>query len=385
MEQRKINVAIITNIITTYREGFYERLFRQEDLNVTVYCQDRMPGMNLKSIHEKYGDRVKIVKFISAPKEKIAWQFLPWREIFKNYDVVFVGGNPRVLSDLLISTALHFARKGIVLWTMAHSFRANALTENIRLFWSRLFKIIFVYTDAEVAFLRRKGFKNNFISGMNNGLDQKAIDAAMFKWTDARLQEWRRSNSFENIILLLSCARLDAKNKFEQVICALPLMLAKVPNLIWCVIGSGEEKNNLETMVKTAGLEDHVRFVGGIYQEDELAPWFLSSEILIHPAAIGLTLLHSFGYGLPVVTHGDAKLHGPEYAAFEPESTGRNFHIGDIQSLADTVVGLLHDRAVRSNMKSYVLNIAREKYNVDIMVDRFLDIIRKACNSKRDI
>ena len=55
-----------------------------------------MPGVNVTSIHEKYGDRVKIIKFISAKKEKLAWQFLPWCEIFKNYDLVFVGGNPRV-------------------------------------------------------------------------------------------------------------------------------------------------------------------------------------------------------------------------------------------------------------------------------------------------
>ena len=337
-----MNVAIISNTIPTYREGFYDRLFMHEDLSVTVYCQDHIPGMNLKPIHEKYGDRIKIIKFISTRKEKIVWQFLPWREIFKDYDVVFVMGNPRVLSDVLISIALHLSGKGIVLWTMAHSFRANALTERIRLLWSRLFKNIFVYTDAEVNFLRNMGFKNNFILGMNNGLDQKVIDTAILKCTDVRLQEWRRSNALENSVLLLSCARLDTKNKFEQVIRALPMMLVKVPNLIWCLIGDGDEKSKLQAMVKTAGLEDHVRFVGTVYQENELAPWFLSSEVLIHPAAIGLTLLHSFGYGLPVVTHGDAELHNPEYAAFVPEYTGRNFRIGDVQSLADTVVGLLH-------------------------------------------
>lgn len=378
MDDKKIKIAITTNIVPTYREGFYDRLFTREDLDVTVYCQDYMPGVNVTSIHEKYGDRIKIIKFISAKKERIVWQFLPLREIFTSYDLVFVGGNPRVLSDVMISTALHFAGKGIVHWTMAHSFRANALTEKIRLLWSRLFKFIFVYTDAEVDFLRGNGFKNNFILGMNNGLDQKAIDTAALKWTDARLQDWRRLNKLENSILLLSCARLDAKNKFEQVILALPLILVKIPELVWCVIGNGDQQNNLEAMVKSAGLEGHIRFVGGIYQEDELAPWFLSSEILIHPAAIGLTLLHSFGYGLPVITHGKADLHGPEYAAFEPECTGRNFLIDDIRSLADTVVKLLIDSEIRTQMKKYVLNVAREKYNVDIMVERFVEIAKKA-------
>ena len=378
MKNKKINIAIITNILTTYREGFYDRLFSIEDLNVTVYCQDRMPGVNVTSIHEKYGDRVKIIKFISAKKEKLAWQFLPWREIFKKYDLVFVGGNPRVLSDVLISIVLRIAGKKVVHWIMARSFRANAFTEKIRLLWSRLFKNIFVYTDAEADYLRDIGFEKHFIVGMNNGLDQKAIDAVALKWTDARLRKWRLENNLGNKVMVLSCARLNTKNKFEQVINALPLMLEKNPNLIYCIVGDGDEKNNMMEMVKSSGLENHVRFVGALYDEDELAPWFLSSELLIHPAAIGLTLMHAFGYGLPVVTHGKTKLHNPEYAAFEPECTGRNFEIDNIQSLADTVVGLLHDKDALAKMKIHVLDIVREKYNVDIMVERFALIARKA-------
>ena len=361
-------------------EGFYDRLFNQADITVKVYCQDHIPGMNLKPIHEKYGEKIKIIKFLAAPKEKISWQFLPWREIYKSYDVVFVSGNPRVLSDVLISFILHILGSGVVIWTQAHSFRGNVFSERIRLIWTRLFKNIFVYTDAEVDFLRNKGFKRNFILGMNNGLDQKKIDEVILNWTDTQLKEWRKSNSLDDKILLLSCARLEPKNKFEQVLRAMPLMLAKMPNLVWCLIGDGDNKLILETMVNKAGLENHVRFVGVVYQENELAPWFLSSKILIHPAAIGLTLMHSFGYGLPVVTHGVAELHNPEYAAFEPERTGRNFLFGDINSLANTVIGLLNDRSVLLSMKGYALNVARERYNVDIMVERFITIASKAKN-----
>ena len=373
-----INVAILTNIIPAYREGFYDRLFRRDDLNVKVFCQDHMPGINITSIHKKYGEDVKIVKFISARKEKIAWQFLPWREILSKYDVVFVGGNPRVLSDFLISSFMHFTRKNVVHWTMAHSFRANYITETLRLRWSKMFNNIFVYTDAEVAFLRNKGFRKNFILGMNNGLDQKKIDAVAAKWTEAHFQEWRTLNNLQNRTLLLSCARLEAKNEFGLVIQSLPEIIAHFSDILWCVIGDGEDKIKLETMINNAGLSNHVRFVGELYQEDKLAPWFLSSQLLVHPAAIGLTLLHSFGYGLPIITHDRSEEHGPEYAAFEPELTGRNFCIGNHQSLADAIIKLLQDKAALANMKSYVHKVAAEKYNVDIMVERFVEMARKA-------
>jgi glycosyltransferase involved in cell wall biosynthesis len=264
---------------------------------------------------------------------------------------------------------------------MAHSFRGNALTENVRLLWSHIFDFLFVYTDAEVDFLRRKGFTENYIVGMNNGLDQKNIDAAILMWPQTRLQEWRIARNLESHSLLLSCARLEPKNKFQQFVLALPAIVDRVPSLLWCVIGSGPEQAELESMVNTAGLAKHVRFVGELYKEAELAPWFLSSEIFVQPAAVGIGIMHAFGYGLPVVTHGNPERHGPEYAAFERELTGRNFHEGDIQHLSETVIKLLHDSDARSSMKSYVHKVAREKYNVDVMVERFVQIAKRASNA----
>jgi len=369
-----LNIAIITNIIPSYRKGFYDRLFLRKDISVTVYCQEKIPGMNLQAIHNIYPDNVKLIKYISFKREKFAWQFIPWLEILGEYDVVFIMGNPRILSDVLFGSLLTLFNKKVVLWTQAHSYRANTLTEKIRLLWSRIFKFIFVYTDLEVDFLRIKGFKRNVIIGMNNGLDQKFIDAIITKWDIERLNDWRQSNGLENKTLLLSCARLDPKNKFEQVIQALPKILAEIPNLIWCIIGDGEERDHLETIVKATGLENNVRFVGAVYLEDDLAPWFLSSELLIHPAAIGLTLMHAFGYGLPVITHGLSELHNPEYAAFKPEFSGRNFIMGDIESLAKTTIDLLKDKSTLLNMKNYALSVAREEYNVDVMAERFVQI-----------
>lgn len=378
-----MKIAILTNIIPSYREGFYNRLFNRKEVSLTVYCQDHIPGRNLKSIHEKYGENVQIVQFLSADKEKVVWQFIPWRGLLNNYDVVFVEGNPRMLTNVLISLALHFFRKGVVIWTQAHSFRNNKVSENIRLFWLRLYKNIFVYTDKEVEFLKNKGFKATHMLGMNNGLDQKIIDQSRSEWPQEKLQAWRQANALTNRRMVLSCARLDAKNKFDQVIQALPLIISQVPDILLCIIGDGDERINLEGQVSALGLNNKVRFVGALYAENELAPWFLCSEVLIHPAAIGLTLMHSFGYGLPVITHGIANLHNPEYAAFEPEKTGRNFKIGDISDLAQTVVGLLNEQSKLLEMKAYVLQVAREKYNVDIMVEQFLKIARLATNAKK--
>ena len=374
-------VAIVTNVIPSYRAGFFDRLFARDDLRVDVYCQTQIPGMNLRTIHDRYPERVKIVRAYSAKGEALAWQSLPWRKILFSYDVVFVSGNPRILSHTLAASLLRLLRRNVVLWTMGHSYGANRATERIRLRWTRMFKHLLLYSDAEVRSLRASGFAKHVLTGMNNGLDQEKIDQAIAAWDDARLDTWRAAHDLQNRTVLLSCTRLDPKNKFDLLVQALPQLVRQIPDVTWCVVGGGPERERLAAAAQDAGLADRVRFVGEQYDENELAPWFLSSAILVHPGAIGLTLLHAFGYGLPVVTHGSAERHGPEFGAFEENIAGRTFREDDSGSLADTIAGLLQDAPARSAMKRHVQDLARHHYNVDVMVERFVHAARIAAGT----
>lgn len=370
-------IAILTNVVPTYRRGFYDRLFAQQDLVVTVYCQPAIPGTNVEPIHDRYPGRIKLVRSVGLKGETLAWQFTPWRELL-TYDVVFVDGNPRILSHAVTASLLRLLRRNVVLWTMGHSYRANALTERIRLLWSRMFDRLFVYTDAEIRFLRTHGFANQHLASMNNGLDQHEIDTAAAAWSETRLEQWRRAHGLPDGPILLSCARLDPKNRFEQVIASLPAILKRAPDAVWCVIGGGADEHRLAASAREAGLSGHVRFVGEIYDEDQLAPWFLSAIVFVHPGAIGLSLLHAFGYGVPVVTHGEAAHHGPEFAAFDEGRSGRSYPENDVQGLAAAVLALLHDERGRKEMQRHVRHVARTQFNADVMVERFVAVVRDA-------
>lgn len=372
-----MEVSIITNMVTSYREGFYDRLFKRDDISVTVYCADNLPGTSLKSIHEKYAGRVKIVKALTAKGEKIGFQFLPFWRIFNKSDIIFLDGNPRVLSNLLMSVFSIFSfKKKIVMWTMAHSFGANKITENIRLLWTSFHKNIFVYTDREVSLLRSRGWSKHNIIGMNNGLDQKIIDLEKSKWSELELENWRKEKGLDNCISLLSIARLVPKNKFPLMIQALPLVLKKIPNLKWIIIGEGSDGNMLRELVVKNNLMDFVKFEGAIYTESLLAPYFLTAKAFVHPASIGLSLMHAFGYGLPVIVDSEEYMHGPEYGAFKHFETGMNFEKDNPAELADAILSLLQAPSNLTAMSEKVVKIAREDYNVDVMVDRFVQMCK---------
>jgi glycosyltransferase involved in cell wall biosynthesis len=365
-------IAILTNVVPSYRQGFFDRLFARTDVSVHVYCQAELPGTNVKPIHGNYPAHVTVIPARAMKGEALVWQHTPWRQVLFGYDVVFVAGNPRVLSHAMAATLLRLLGRNVVLWTMAHSFGANRWSEGVRLLWTRAFRHLFLYTDAEVRDLRARGFRRHVLHAMNNGLDQRRIDRVTEAWDDARLDAWRQANGLGGRTLVLTCTRLDPKNKLELMMRALPSVARARPEVMWCIVGGGGEEARLKSIAREMGVAERVRFVGELYDDAELAPWFLSSQVLVHPGAIGLSLLHAFGYGLPVVTNGNAAGHGPEFGAFEEGLTGRTFREDDADDLARTLIDLLQDAPALAPMRRHARSIVRERFNVDVMVDRFV-------------
>jgi glycosyltransferase involved in cell wall biosynthesis len=374
-------VAILTGVVAHYKAPFYQRLFERDDLDVHVFCQAELRGVNLTLVHDRFPDHVTVVPALSTDRERIVWQRLPWRRLLSQFDVLFVVGNPRMVSTVLLALVASAVRVPVVIFGQAHTLGAARWSERVRLSWWRWFHHLFVYTDGEAARLKARGFTTHHIVGMNNGLDQRRIDAAAREMTPERLVAWRTEQGLDGRTVILSCARLEAKNAFAAWLEAMPALVRDYPDLVWCVIGDGVERQRLERQAASLGLADHVRWLGTMTDDGELAPWFLTSRLLVHPGAIGLTLLHAFGFGVPVVTSDDAMHHGPEFDAFVDGETGRLFPPGSISGLADAVRRCLEDGDARTRMAARGRQIARDTYNVDVMADRFASMALAAASS----
>ena len=376
---RKPKIAIITNIIPHYRQEFYDAITEYYLGNLTIYCQDKVPGVDLKTVESHFQKNVKLVKYWISGQEKIGWQFLPFSKLIK-FNVVFIYGNPRIISNVVWSFVLKLFNCKVVLWGQAHTAGSNRTLEKLRLYWWRCFHNYFVYTDQEVKWLEKRGFGERNIVGMNNGLNQKKIDGVRRYWAKAKLNDWQNKMGLHQHPILLSCARLVKKNCFEKVIFAINCLIERGINPIWILIGDGPERSRLKRLSQKKHVYSNILFVGALYLEEELAPWFLSADIFVHPSAIGLSLLHAMGYGIPVVTHSNRDQHMPEFEAFVEGETGITFEEGNTADFADKVSLLLGDEKMRKRMGERAEEIVRTKYNTDVMVSRFKEMAYRVAN-----
>ena len=373
----KPRVAVVTNIIVHYRSDFWARIFRNPAFEVKVFCQSEVPGVNLKSVNHQFPENVVEIPYLAMKGEKICWQKLPLRRLLRDFDIYIFMGNPRVLSTLLYATLFRIIGRPVIIWGQVHTAGAGRVSEKIRLAWWRCFRYQFVYTDSEADVLRKSGYSKKIIVAMNNGLDQATIETEKSRWNDSARALWASNQRLNAGMVLLSCTRLEPKNRLDVVIRALPELIGLYPHIVWCVIGEGVMKEAWRDLADTLGVSPHIRWLGAIYDEHELAPWFMRADLFIHPGAVGLSLMHAFGYGLPVITHGSRLNHMPEISALVEGETGCTFAENNENDLSRVVQMLIDNRKLREKLGENALSCARDRYNTSVMSARFIQLLKQ--------
>jgi glycosyltransferase involved in cell wall biosynthesis len=239
--------------------------------------------------------------------------------------------------------------------------------------------VVLLYTDQEVELMRRQHHSQQPILATSNALSTKDIDQIMPKWNPQSLRAFREQANVTDKLLLF-CGRLRSRpsTELEVALHALRRLTAVDDRYRLAVIGSGDDMARLQRIGSELGIAPHVHWLGDIYDEESLAPWFLSACCLVYPGAIGLTLLHAFAYGLPVVTHSSRLLHNPEIAALIDNENGLLFARGDVEDLCAKLRLICDDPERAGRLSASAYRTIRERYSMDGMIERFRSAITEA-------
>jgi len=305
-------------------------------------------------------------------KNLIVFQMFPFFRIFYNADIIVVDGNVRHILLAMFSTLAKIFNKKVIIWSVAHSRNNHQFMGGLRLKWWNFFDFFYLYNNKDKQNLEELGFKDKIIVSANNGLDQSYIESCKRNWTKQKLHSFKLKNNLLDKKIGITIGRV-IDSRFDFILESLKLIIDQVPNFKWVLIGDGSNLLKLQTRCAELELNNHVLFVGPLYDENQLAPYFLSSELFIYSEDIGLSLLHAFGYGLPVITHDNHMYHGPEFCAFQNTITGELYEKGNSRDFADKVGYSLK----KGYDVSTILSIVRDKYNTAMMYENFMSLIKQ--------
>lgn len=293
---------------------------------------------------------------------------------------VVVHGNIRFLNVIYVLLVCKIKRKKIIIWTQLVSPTSSKFGTYIRLKFLSLADGILLYSQNEVE--RFAKMLPNFsgpVIALNNTLDLTEITNAVEQVKNHEcVQTEGNIYSSEFTLRLLFCGRLIKKAEIETLIDA--LMIINRPDVILTIIGDGPEMFNLKHKVDGYGLNSKIEFIGALYDENELASWFLKSDLFVYPGSIGLSLIHAFAYGLPVVTHDFVDGHNPEISAFKPGVNGVFYRAGDATDLANTIDDIISNQAKLKELSENAKLTVEKEFSYESFLLNFDRVLSEVLN-----
>ena len=156
---------------------------------------------------------------------------------------------------------------------------------------------------------------------------------------------------------------LDAYEQAKRLTDKLPILR---------IVGMGDEYDAILQWIKETDNEGHIILHGAIYDEVILAKMFTSSIACLSPGQAGLTVLKSFGYGVPFVTHKNAITGGERLNIVDGEN-GVLFNKDE--DLTEILVDIAKDKEKYLRMGQNAKRFYDTKRTPQDMANGFIDAV----------
>ncbi|MEM8681630.1 MAG: glycosyltransferase family 4 protein, partial [Planctomycetota bacterium] len=378
-------------VIPTYRVALFNALAKSPDYRVRLFASHRIPG-NPDSVTEGLECEHHLDRCSSYFGDRAFWQHgasLP-RDMGRG-DILVFNSNPRFLSNGRLVMQAKTRGLRTIAWNHATSSSSGNISSAVRKRlsgWAA--ELLLVYTEMERERLCQEGVPPSRVRALNNTLDVEPMLEACAGWGAPQdtcpvsnleairstpgetLQAFRRESDLGGGPILLVCGRVTDKMRLDLLIEALHVLKQSrdqsLPKTV--VIGSGPAEAPVKRLAAERGVADDLIWLGEIRDEQKLAPWFLSADLFVYPGAIGLSVVHAMAYGLPVITHSDARRQMPEFGYLRHGYNGMTFSPGRVSELADVIKETLSSGQLQT-LSQHALQTVHERYTFRAMVDNF--------------
>jgi phosphatidylinositol alpha-1,6-mannosyltransferase len=153
--------------------------------------------------------------------------------------------------------------------------------------------------------------------------------------------------------LILSVGRLQRRKSFDQVVRALPGLVARGINVHHAIVGIGEDWDHLERTATELGVRDRLHLLGHV-EPDDLPRWYNACDLFAMPnrdiegdtEGFGIVYLEANACARPAV----AGITGGTGSAVEDGLNGLRVDGDSVPAVEDGLARLLQDRALAQRL-----------------------------------
>ena len=371
----KLNkVYFITNIFPHYREALWREILSNNNFCATFYCSKDNP-LSIKEgkiDKESYNLRINNVKGYWLFNNYLIWQSDIVRVcLIKQFDSIVFLGEMNILSNWIGALICRIRRKRVFFWS--HGFYGNE--SSLKYFFRKLFYRIanehIVYENRGKSLMIKSGFKDQNIHVIYNSLDyekQKLLFEKLNKTENSSFTFFRN----KTLPVFIYIGRLIESKKVDQLIHAFKNVNKSNQLCNLLIVGTGPNEENLKSLAEDEIISKTIHFYGECYDEKIISNLMFNSICTVSPGNIGLTVINSFSFGTPAITHNNFENQMPEAEVIKEGITGFFFKENDILSLERALIDMINSKI---NFKAECRRVIDSYYNPTYQVKILESII----------
>jgi L-malate glycosyltransferase len=179
----------------------------------------------------------------------------------------------------------------------------------------------------------------------------------------------RQTLGFKGGPLIISTRTLNPVHDVETFVRALPAIHSAFPSARFIIVGDGTDRTRLETLAEDLGVSSVTQFTGMV-EEGRMVRLLRASDVYVSTskmdAGLAASTAEAMAIGIPVV-----QTDNSDNAYWTPHTEGGLLvPNGDPAALADAVIRLLGDIALRRRMGDRNRQMVIKEYNMDTQMSR---------------
>jgi glycosyltransferase involved in cell wall biosynthesis len=278
------SLLILQDALTEYRRPVLDELAKY--YSVTVMHANKDGGVSSRNYAEFVIPQVRVGPFHLQ-------NFVSIYKAQQHFDAVISMFDLRWPAYILPFIGKRHAKW--ILW--GHRYSANRLANKARDYLMKCADKILLYGEEETAQMSERGVDLSTVVVAPNTIHVP--------------NHFDTSNSEKRSLLFVG--RLQERKRIDLIIRAFSQLHGHIGDHIFLdIVGGGVLERELRQLANELGVAEKINFHGAVRDHAVLVTLFSRAFAYISPGPVGLGVLHSFAYGVPVITLREGR-HGPEY------------------------------------------------------------------------
>ncbi len=359
-------VAIVQRVLPHYRLPFFQELrdflvLRNVKLDL-IYGQGNLKDKAKKDQDHLYWG-VKLKNF-----------YLPFNFVYqpclyrlKKYDIVIIEQANKLLINYYLLLKKDVTWQKIAFWGHGRNMQAsrNSMSNKFKALCSKKVDWWFAYTRGTKKAITNTGFPGERITVVQNSINTDDLIKAKNTFSAEDIQAARRQYGLHNCKVGLYCGGMYKEKRLIFLLDACNRIKQHVPSFQMIFIGDGPDS----FIVKQAANEKKwIHYIGPKFGNTKVK-YYLMSDIVLNPGAVGLSIIDSFVLECPLITTRMPSYHGPEIEYLRPDVNGI-LSDNSLEAFSKAAINLLNDDDLFNILKKGCRKSA-SNYTMEKMVNNF--------------